>query len=879
MADRIKGITIEIGGDTTGLNKALGGTNKEIKNTQSQLKDVERLLKLDPSNTELLSQRQKLLAQSVSETKDKLDTLKTAEQQVQQQFEEGKINQQQYDALKREIIETEKQLESLEESAKKANVTLQQISLVGDKFQEVGEKISGVGEKLLPATGAIVGLGAAGIAAAMELDDGYDTIITKTGATGEALDGLNQVADNIFSNLPTSMDNAGTAVGEVNTRFGATGDVLEDLSTKFIKFAEINGVDLNNSIGTVDKIMEQWNVDMSETGDVLGIITKKGQDTGISVDALMNSVQKNGATFKEMGLNLSQSIDLMAQFEANGVNAESAIAGLKKSIKNYTTEGKSTEEALKLTIDNIKEAKTETEALSIAQDVFGAKGAAEMSKAIREGRIDLNDLTSSMSEYGTVVEDTFDATLDPWDDATVAMNNLKLAGADLGSTLLSTLQPTITAVVEKVKEFSKWFKGLSDSQKETIVKILAIVAAIGPLLIVIGKVVSGAGSLIKVFGTISSVVSSVSAAFGAGGAAVSGLGGALTALTGPIGIIIASVAAFIAIFIVLYKNNEDFRNNVQDTWSQISGVIGTVIDTIQGIISGFIDIVSNLWQQYGTDIINIVSNAFGFISSFIQTTITVVRDILSVVLAVIKGDWSGAWEAMKTLISNLFVSIKNIVSNGIDLVKSIIRLGTDIARDIFEAFKDKVIEVFYNLQDKLETKVSDIEETIVNGIGAAVDWIKALPGQALQWGKDFIDGFVDGIKSKVSAVTDAIKGVAETITSYIHFSRPDIGPLREYEKWMPDMVLGLAKGIKDNAWRITDQLKGITGNMSYMLTGDVSGARGTDLSKIEGLLNYYLPGIGGDTNIVLDDGALVGKMLPNIDTGLTNFKDTKGRNG
>ena len=145
--------------------------------------------------------------------------------------------------------------------------------------------------------------------------------------------------------------------------------------------------------------MEQWNIDMSETGNVLGLITKKGQDTGISVDTLMGSVQQNGATFKEMGLNMAQSIDLMAQFEANGVNADTAIAGLRKSIKAYTDEGKSTDEALRLTIDGIKNAKTETEALAMAQEVFGTKGAAEMSNAIREGRIDLDSLSSSIDVY------------------------------------------------------------------------------------------------------------------------------------------------------------------------------------------------------------------------------------------------------------------------------------------------------------------------------------------------------------------------------------------------------------------------------------------------------------------------------------------------
>lgn len=106
MANRIKGITVEIGGDTTKLSKALESVNGTIKNTQTQLKDVEKLLKLDPTNTELLSQKQRLLADSITATKDKLATLKTAAEQANQALANGEISQEQYDALQREIVET-----------------------------------------------------------------------------------------------------------------------------------------------------------------------------------------------------------------------------------------------------------------------------------------------------------------------------------------------------------------------------------------------------------------------------------------------------------------------------------------------------------------------------------------------------------------------------------------------------------------------------------------------------------------------------------------------------------------------------------------------------------------------------------------------------
>ena len=161
MADRIKGITVVIGGDTTGLSKALSGVNKEINSTQKQLKDVERLLKLDPTNTKLLEQRQRLLSDAVQETKTKLDTLKTAEKQVQQQFAEGKVSQQQYDALQREIVATSADLKRLEEQAKKSNAVLSGISAGAGK---VSAGASSIAKAFAPATAAVGGLATAAYA-------------------------------------------------------------------------------------------------------------------------------------------------------------------------------------------------------------------------------------------------------------------------------------------------------------------------------------------------------------------------------------------------------------------------------------------------------------------------------------------------------------------------------------------------------------------------------------------------------------------------------------------------------------------------------------------------------------------------------------------
>ena len=313
------------------------------------------------------------------------------------------------------------------------------------------------GKKMSVVSAGIAAIGAASIAAFKELDEGYDTIVTKTGATGEALEGLTASADNVFGSMPEDMSTVGEAIGEVNTRFHSTGEELESLSTQFIQFSSINGTNVTQSVDQVDKIMKAWNIDTSQTGNLLGLLTSKAQETGISVDKLESYVLDNNSAFKEMGLSLPQAINLMAQFDANGVDSTTALAGLKKALQNATAEGKSMDVALEETIGSIKNAKTDTEALQIATELFGKKGAAEMATAIRENRIDLTSLSSSMSEYGTTVEDTYNGTLDPIDNATIAMNNAKLALSTLATTAQTAAAPVIEKVTTKIQELTKWF--------------------------------------------------------------------------------------------------------------------------------------------------------------------------------------------------------------------------------------------------------------------------------------------------------------------------------------------------------------------------------------------------------------------------------------
>lgn len=727
---KIAGITVEIGGDTTKLSKALGDVDKQSKNLKNELKEVEKGLKLNPTSTELLAQKQQILAESVENAKKKLDTLKEAQEQVEQQFKNGEIDEGQYRAFQREVETAEQDLKALTEAEKDFNAEGAKISAVGESFKEVGDKISGVGEKLLPVTAGITALGAASVAAAMDVDNGYDTIITKTGATGEALADLQAQMDELFAELPIDAEEAGTAVGEVNTRFQITGKELKTVSSQFIKFSKITGTDLNSAIDSTDKIMQKFGVDSSRTSEVLGLMTTVGQQTGISMDSLYSALESNGATLKEMGLDLSDSIALLAEFEQNGVDSATALAGLKKAQAEATAEGKNLGVALGESIDAIKNAGTETEALQIATELFGKKGAAEMAQAIREGRLSIDDLSASLEGYGSVVEDTFEATLDPWDDAKVAVNNLKLAGSELAATFLGMLQPAVNKIVEKVKKLKEWFSGLSDSQKETIVKILALVAAIGPLLIIIGKVVSIIGTAITVVGKLKVAIAAVNAVM----------------LANPILIVIAAIAALVAAIVVLYNKCEWFRDLVDEVWAFIKGVWEEAVDILTGVIES-------------------VVNAFKTAYDFVKGTIEQAQENVEAALDAITGFFKAAWEAVKLIwgvVVDFFKGIWTGIKEAFAAVGSWFSEKFTTAWDNIKLAWSTVTSFFGNIWTGITSIFSGVGTWFVEKFTAAWTGIKNVFSTV----GEFFGGIWDTISEKFTtigtAIGDAIGGAFKT---------------------------------------------------------------------------------------------------------------------
>ena len=500
---RIAGITIEIDGNTTKLNDALKSVDKQLASTQSQLKDVEKLLKLDPHNTELLAQKQKLLSDSITGTKDRLAELEKAQAELSKRDSTPELEKQQA-ALQREIIETKNKLKGFEdELGKIPNKAQIAFETVGKSLQDAGKKISDVGENMTKyVTAPIVGVGTAAVAAFSEVDDAMDTVIKKTGATGEELEGMQKTVEKLATTIPTSFDEASQAVGEINTKFGVTGQELEDLSASFIKFAQLNDTTVSDSVDRTQRVMQNFGIETKDASKLLDVLNRTSQKTGIKVDKLADLMNDNADSLQKMGMNASEAAEFLGQVEMSGADVSQVMKALQKVNKKASQEGKSMNQVLREFSTYMKGNASDAEKSKRAIELFGTKAGTAIYNAAKQGNLSFQSMSSTLDDFAGSVESTFESTVDGMDNWKMAMNEVKLLGSDIGGILSEFAGPILTKVRDALQQAVGWWRGLSDQQQEMILKVGGIIAAIGPAITVIGKLTTAVGMLSSGLGVL-----------------------------------------------------------------------------------------------------------------------------------------------------------------------------------------------------------------------------------------------------------------------------------------------------------------------------------------------------------------------------------------
>ncbi|NFH74527.1 phage tail tape measure protein, partial [Clostridium botulinum] len=681
MASNIKGITVEIGGDTTKLDKALKGVNTSSRSLQGELKKVNVALKLDPTNVTLIKQKQDILRESVEKTKEKLETLKSTQAQVQAQFEKGEIGVEQYRAFEREIENTEQKLKGLEIESKNFGTNVSPSFIAAkEHLASFGEKATQTGKSLLPLTVGIAAIEAGAVKFASDFQSGMSQVAATMGYTTDQLhDSSSQEAQD-FERLKDAAKDMGattqfsaTEASEALNYLALAGyDVDKSISTlpNVLNLAAAGGMELGTACDMVTDAASALNLTTDQTTVLVDQMAKTSQKSNTSVSQLGEAILTVGGTANtlkggvtEMNTALGQLANVGIKGAEGGTHLRNVIlslsaptdtaAGVLKQLGVECLDADGNMRALPDILKDINAGLSEAgsgEKAQVISKIFNKTDIAAVQgllSGVTGSTLDLKDALASVNynveEHGRTLNDmknAYDETLplqdnvnsmmsmfemdadqaavactnlaasvndgtDSWSNLYDQIGNAGGAASEQAKTMLDNLKgkatllqsaleglgiqigdiilPWIEAFTNKINGLVTWLSNLSPTVQKVIVVIASLVAALGPVLIIIGKMATGISALmgaaikIKEFATTIQLVSKASSL---GSSAMSLLGTAIGFILSPVGLVVIAIAGLVAAFVYFWNTSDSFREFWINLWDTICSACSSAIDSI-----------------------------------------------------------------------------------------------------------------------------------------------------------------------------------------------------------------------------------------------------------------------------------------------------------
>ena len=801
MANRIKGITVEIGGDTTKLSKALEGVNKDIKGTQTQLKDVQKLLKLDPTNTELLSQKHKLLADAVSATKEKLEVLKTAAEQANTALANGEISQQQYDALQREIIETENELKRLTTEANNSHTALEKMGVLGETLQSAGDKISGVGQKLLPVTAGVTALGTIAVKTGADFDAAMSKVAAVSGATGSEMDALREKAREMGSKTKFSASEAADAMNYMAMAGWKTNDMLSGIEG--IMNLAASGEDLASTSDIVTDALTAFGLSASDSGHFADILAAASSNANTNVSMMGETFKYAAPVLGSLGYSAEDSAIAIGLMANAGIKSSQAGTALRAAITNLAkptdtvasameqygislTDSSGKMYSLRELMEQLRQklgGLSEAEQAQAAASLFGKEAMSGMLAIINGSPADFEKLSNAIDTCSDTV-DGYNGTTEKM--AAVMQDNLagqvtilKSQLEELAISFSDILMPTIRSIVSRIQELVDKLNQLDPQTKETIAKIALVAAALGPMLVVLGKTISSVGTVFSAVSKLPALFSTVQGGIGA-------ITGALGVSLGPLLAIIAAVAALVAAFVHLWKTNDKFKSNIIAIWEQIkstfTGLTQGITDRLNALgfdFESFTDVLKAAWDGLCNLLAPIFEGVFQNISNIFSEFTGVLLGLLDVLIGLFTGDWEQCWDGIKGIFTSIWNFIVNTFRNIMNTLKGIADVvlgwfGTSW-NEVWTSIKTFFVDTWNSIASFFTGIVTGIRDffvntwtSISNTFTTIVTAIQTVATTIFTAIRDFFTTIFTAIYNFFSTIFNAIYNVVSTVFQAIY---------------------------------------------------------------------------------------------------------------
>mgnify|MGYP001303900017 CR=1 FL=1 len=819
MAETIKGINVVIGAETTGLAKALSDVDKQAKSIQSELKQVERLLKMDPSNTELLAQKQRLLSDAIATTRERLERLRAVQEQVNEQFQRGEISEGQYRAFQREVVKTEQELQKLEKRLRDMEPAVKSL---GERMQEAGDRLTKVGDKLqqtgrniaepFAAAGAAIGAGLGlAVKTAADFEAQMDRVGAIAGATAEEMEALTATALELGASTSKSASEVAQGM-ELMAAMGFSALQVIDAMPGVIAAAEASGEDMALVAETMASALNAFGLEASEASRVADVLAQTANVSAAGIRDMQYAFKYAAPVAKTLGISLEELSAAIAIMANNGIRGEQAGTTLRAALLRLVDPPKEAAAMLKQLGVEVVDAQGRFRPFNeIIADL--AKATANMTNAQKDAALATIFGTEAMSGMLTVIE----AGPDKLNELTKALENSAGASAEAAAKMKDNLQgaleelggsietaqiaigsalsPAIRQIAEFIQTLVDAFNSLPEGAKQFIAfgtaitgAIMLLVAAFGGLLIIIGSVMSAIGTITAAFG---------------------GASAAITGLLGPIGLVAAAVAGLVAVGALVVANWEAIRDTAAQVWDQILRVVQPAVDDVVGFIRTTFEDLAEWWRQIWPDLQQAFTNIWNGIMAFlrpvinamvalfqwawpliqavvvetweniknvISSALNIITGIINAFAALFTGNWSMLWENIKQIISNALNLIWNLFQlwgTG-KILKFVGYLGGQLSK-IFRAIWDEAYGIFKSALDKLFGVVKNVFDNILS-------FITGLGRKFYDAGKGLIEQIKKGIESAVDTVVESVRRLAQKIRDFLPFSPAKTGPLSDLDK-------------------------------------------------------------------------------------------------
>lgn len=900
MASRIQGITVEIGGDTTKLQNALKGVNGQIKSTQSQLKDVNKLLKLDPGNTELLAQKHKLLAEAVSETKEKLATLKTAAEQANTALANGEISQEQYDALQREIVETEQDLKNLETQANQSATAVQKIAATGEKLKTIGDNISSAGQKLLPVTAGVTALGTASVTTAANFESSMSQVQATMGITKDAMstvngqsvntmDTLSKLAKKMGAETAFSASECAEALNYLALAGYDTQQMCDTLPT-VLNLAAAGDIALADASDMVTDAMSALGMGVDEAETMVDQMAKTASTTNTSVAQLGEGILTIGATAKSIKggtAELNTALGILANNGIKGAEGGTHLRNIILSLQNPTDKAAAQMEALGLSVydsegnmrsmndilgdlNKSMDGMTSAEKSNIISTIFNKTDLSSVNALLANTGETWDSLQKSITDSGGAAQQMADTQLD---NLQGQITILKSALEGLAISFGELLMPAIKQIVGWVQKFVDWLNGMNDGTKKVIMTVALLAAALGPVLIVIGKVISAVGTIMTVVPKIAGVINTVKGAFAALNA---------TMLANPIVLIIAAIAALMAAFIYLWNNCDGFRQFWIDLWENVKQVAITVWNAIKEFFSQVWEAIKTIFSTVFEVIKTLVTTYFNLYKAIIQTVFNTVKTVITTIWEAIKGVFTTVFNVIKTLVTTYFNIYKTIIQTVLTIIQTVITTVWNTIKTVITTVLNAIKTIFSTVWNAIKTIISAVVGAIKGLITGDFTAVKNSITTIMNTIKSTISTIWNTIKSTISTVLGAIKGAVTSVFSgivnavksamgnvlsavksgFANVKNHITGLASQAFKWGKDLIMGIVNGIRSCIGAVGDAVKSVADKIKSFLhfsvpdegpltdyeswMPDFMGGLAKGIEKSRGMIQKAVSGVSSD---------------------------------